>query len=205
MKKLIPGIFLAFLFWFIMFSPWTSQLFNFWAVMLAATATLTIYSLILGKNDLKVVYNFKMSFILVGIIAAVGLYLLFYIGNSISNLIFNFSKGQVENIYATKVQASRLLIGLSLFLWIGPSEEIFWRGFVQQNFGKKFGQVKGFIITTAIYTLVHIWSFNFMLIMAALICGLFWGWMYLRFKSVIPGIISHALWDAVIFVILPIT
>ena len=205
MKKLIPGILLAFFFWFIMFSPWTAALFNFWGVMLAATATLTTYSLIIGKNDLKEVYNFKLSYIFIGILAAVCLYLLFFIGNYVSNLLFNFSKGQVENIYATKVQASKILIGLSLFLWIGPSEEIFWRGFVQHNFGKKYGNVNGFIITTLIYTLVHIWSFNFMLIMAALICGLFLGWMYLRFKSVIPGIISHAIWAAVIFVILTIT
>ncbi len=89
-------------------------------------------------------------------------------------------------------------------LVIGPAEEIFWRGFAQRRMQLAFGPAKGFLVTTAVYALVHIWAFNFMLLMAALICGLFWGWMYLHFKSVWPGLISHAVWDLFIFIIIPI-
>ena len=205
MKNVILGFFIAMIFWFVMFSQWTSHIFNFWVVMLIATSSLTSLSLLAGKSDLKRVYNFRFQHILIGIISALILYLVFYAGNYFSHLLFDFSKQQITNIYSTKEQAHQIFIGLALFFWIGPSEEVFWRGFAQDRLMKKYGDMQGFIITTAIYAFVHIWAFNFMLFMAALICGLFWGWMYMKYKSVIPGIISHAVWDTVIFVILPIS
>lgn len=203
-KKVIPGFILAAVFWFIMFSPWTKHLFNFWSVMILATTTLNVISFVFGKEQLRTVYKFKTKWIFIGLISAALLYFVFFAGNYFSNLLFDFANHQIENIYATKSQSSKIFIGLALLLWIGPAEEIFWRGFAQYNLSLKYGETGGFIITTLIYAFVHIWAFNFMLFMAALICGIFWGWMFKRYKSVWPGIISHAVWDAVIFVVLPI-
>ena len=205
MKKIIPGFVLALIFWFLMFSPWTKNMFNFWGVMLVATTTLNLLSFLLGKDQLKEVYKFQIKWIPIGLLSAAILYLVFFAGNYFSNLLFDFANNQIDNIYATKDQANKIFIGLALLFWIGPAEEIFWRGFAQHNLSMKFGENMGFLITTAIYAFVHIWAFNFMLFMAALICGLFWGWMFKKYKSVWPGLISHAVWDAVIFVILPIT
>jgi hypothetical protein len=205
MKFVYIGFFIAAILWFLMFSPWTKDSFNFWYTMIFAASTLTVLSLTAGKKDLKSVYHFKVSHIAIGLISAVVLYLIFFAGNFFSNLLFDFSRHQINGIYATKSQADKWFIGMALLFIIGPAEEIFWRGFAQHRMAQKFGDVKGLIITTAIYALVHIWAFNFILFMAALICGIFWGWMYYKYKSVIPGLISHAVWDAVIFVILPIS
>lgn len=204
MKKIAITISLAVLFWFIMFSPWTAHLVNFWVTMLIATTVLITLSLLWGKEDLKELYTFKASHFVIGLISAFILYLVFYAGNFFSQLLFDFSKQQISNIYSTKSQANNVFIGFALLLWIGPAEEIFWRGFVQHKLSARYGGLKSFFITSVIYALVHIWSFNFMLIMAALICGLFWGWMFYKYKSVIPIIISHAVWDAFIFTVMPI-
>jgi membrane protease YdiL (CAAX protease family) len=207
-KNYLAPVFLGFgiaaIFWFLMFSPWTSHNLNFWVMMLLATASLITLSLVVDRAELRMLYSFKPSYILIGIIAAAFLYLVFFAGNFISSAIFNFTERQVENIYSTKNQAHQIFIGLALFLWIGPAEEIFWRGFAQRRLMNAYGTTKGFWITTAIYAFVHIWAFNFILFMAALICGMFWGWMFLRYKNVWPAIISHALWDVTIFVLLPI-
>lgn len=120
-------------------------------------------------------------------------------------MLFHFAKPQIAGIYSTKSQASLWAIGSLLLLLIGPAEEIFWRGYVQRKLSLSLGDWKGFFTATLVYALIHIWSFNFMLIMAALLCGLFWGWMFMRYKSVWPGVISHAVWDVVIFVIFPIS
>jgi membrane protease YdiL (CAAX protease family) len=93
---------------------------------------------------------------------------------------------------------------LLLLFVIGPAEEIFWRGYVQQRLGKRFSVAGSMIIATAVYTLVHIASFNFMLIMAAMVCGAFWGLMYCWNKNLLPLIISHALWDVSVFILFPI-
>lgn len=204
MKKVIPGFVIAAIFWFLMFSPWTKASFNFWYTMTAATVSLIIYSLVLGKDQLKKVYQFKLKWVLLGILFAAILYGVFFVGKYVADFLFDFANHQIENIYATKDQASKIYIGLALLFLIGPAEEIFWRGFAQHNLSLKYGATKGYLITTAIYTLVHIWSFNFILIMAALICGLAWGWIFKRYKSIWPGLISHAIWDCVIFVVFPL-
>ena len=61
------------------------------------------------------------------------------------------------------------------------------------------------LVGVMIYTLVHFFSFNFMLIMAALVCGAVWGGLYWLFPNRLPAIIlSHALWDAAVFIWFPI-
>lgn len=203
--KVIAGYLIASVFWFVMFSPWTKVSINFWYAMIAATGVLTSYSLWFGRKTLKEVYRIDLKTVVIGLAAAAALYLVFFAGNEISRMLFDFTDKQVGNIYGTKSQADRIFIGLFLLLWIGPSEEIFWRGYAQKAMSERFGKWQGFILNALIYAFVHIWAFNFMLFMAALICGLFWGWMYLHYKNVVPGIISHAVWDLVIFIILPIS
>jgi len=43
-----------------------------------------------------------------------------------------------------------------------------------------------------------------MLVMAALVAGLFWGYMYMREKNTLAVTISHALWTTGIFVFFPV-
>ena len=61
----------------------------------------------------------------------------------------------------------------------------------------------GFIITTLIYTGVHIWTLNIPLLLAALTAGAVWGLIFLFEENLLPVIISHALWTVSIFVLFP--
>ena len=205
MKKLFIPICITTLLWFFMFSTWTKSYINFWAGMAIAGGILTTIALLTDKKYLKEIYAFKYKYIIIGILSAIILYFVFYLGNYCSQLLFSFAGSQIENVYSNKVQANPIIISLLLLFWIGPAEEIFWRGFIQFNLNKKYGEWKGLLFASLIYALVHIWSFNFMLIMAALVCGLFWGLMFNRYKSVVPVIISHAIWDFMIFILVPIT
>src|SRR3990172_765121 len=201
MRILFVLCLLAGLFWFILFSPWTFGRFNFWAEMVMATGVLAGAALFSGKKDLHSIYRFQRSHLVIGIVSAAVLYLVFLIGDAISTQIFSFAKPEVSSIYRSREQASSLIIGILLFLWIGPAEEVFWRGFVQQRLSKRFGEIRGYLVSSLIYAGVHIWAFNLMLFLAALICGLFWGALFKRYRSVWPGLISHAVWDAAIFVL----
>jgi membrane protease YdiL (CAAX protease family) len=204
MKKLIVPVSITALLWFFMFSPWTKSYINFWLGMAIAGGILSAMALFTDKKYLKEIYVFKFEHIFIGIISAIILYFIFCLGNYFSQLLFSFAGSQIEGVYSNKVQANHIIISLLLLFWIGPAEEIFWRGFVQFNLNKKYGQWKGVLFASLIYALVHIWSFNFMLIMAALVCGLFWGLLFNRYKSLVPVIISHAIWDFIIFIFMPI-
>ena len=203
MKKLIIPVLIAAFLWFLMFSPWTSHYFNFWIAMAISASILMIMSFVLSK-DLKSQFRFSPKDVALGLGSAVVLWCVFYFGDFFSKLIFDFARPQVDSIYAMKEGHNKILLVLGLLFIIGPAEEIFWRGYVQHSLIGKFGEWKAMIITTMIYALVHIWSFNFMLVMAALICGLFWGLMYKYNKNLVPLIVSHAVWDVMVFIVVPI-
>ena len=204
MKKLIIAIIVASVFWFVMFSPWTSVYINFWVVMSIATATLITLSFMFRK-DWNAQFSFNIKDIAIGIVSASILWAVFYIGNEISEMLFDFARPQVNDVYAMKEGQNPNKLALVLFFWIAPAEEIFWRGYVQRTLiESKLGDFKAFILTALIYAVVHIWAFNFMLFMAALVCGVFWGFIYMKNRNLLTVLISHALWDVAVFILFPI-
>ena len=205
MKKLTLLILLAFILWTIMFSPWTAPHVSFWWMMTGSALTLTILSSFVNPKWWKRV-NWSTSNILMGIAIAIALWGVFWIGDKVSSWMFpTFARPQVNLIYGMKAGESPLLLSVLLLFLIGPAEEIFWRGYVQERLSRRFSPNLGFLIATACYTLVHIASFNFMLIMASLVCGIAWGGLYRLFPHRFSAIIlSHALWDAAVFVWFPI-
>ena len=152
--------------------------------------------------------------IALGVVIAFALWGIFWIGDKVSSWMFGFARPEVNAVYAMKEGLPPWLIGLLLLLLIGPAEEFFWRGYVQRTLGRLLAarqqdesraRTVAFLLTLAVYTLIHIWSGNFMLVMAALVAGAVWGLLYRLRPQLLPAlIISHALWDALVFVILPI-
>lgn len=203
MKKLLVSVLIAALLWFIMFSPWTAPLLNFWKVMAISATLLIALSVWLGK-DFNKQFQLASKDIALGLASAIVLWFIFYLGDYFSSLLFDFAKPQVGSIYQMKEGENPLFLGLLLAFLVGPAEEIFWRGYVQRTLGGKYGEWMALIVTTLVYALVHIWSFNFMLIMAALVCGAFWGLLYKYTKNMVVLIISHAVWDVLVFIVFPI-
>lgn len=257
---LVTGILVAAVLWFYMFSPWTSQISNFWLNMTASAVILSAISIcglrrggssgssdgeplrILGitlrwkwldsiiggdgarqenetgrlssdnsrQNDGVVpvrqgFWKKAVTQVIIGVAVAFALWGVFWIGDKVSQLIFDFARGQVDNVYGMKSGVSPALITVLLLFLIGPAEEFFWRGFVQRMMSERIGATAAMFVTVVVYALVHIWSFNFMLVMAALVAGAVWGFIYRLKPSLLPAlIISHALWDALVFVLLPI-
>ena len=201
MKSLLSSILLAAIFWFLMFFPYLGLNINFWMMMTAASLTLTLLAIYFGgKPDL----TFSWRELLSGLGIAVVLWFVFWTGDKISQLLFSFARPQVDLIYGIKGGTSPTLISLLLLCIIGPGEEIFWRGYVQRRLSARWSPNTGFLLATAAYTLIHIPSLNFMLVMAALVCGVIWGGLFRLFPRHFTAIVvSHALWDAAAFVWFP--
>lgn len=204
MKKVYFSLIIAAILWTIMFLPCTAAKINFWAMMSCSAIVLVSFVTLFRKNWWGKI-DFKIQDLFWGMLIASSLWCIFYIGNAISEQLFNFTTSQVESIYSMKEGESPLILTLLMLVLIGPAEEIFWRGYVQQSMGERWGKNRGYIIATLLYTLVHLSSCNFMLIMAALTAGSAWGLLYRLFpKRFSAIIISHAIWDAVVFIWLPI-
>lgn len=139
-----------------------------------------------------------------GVGLSVGLWCFFWLGDKVSQLLFSFARPQVDAIYDMGSSFPRWAIALLLLFVIGPAEELFWRGFVQRRMAERWGAWGGFAVATLCYTLVHVWSGNLMLLLAAAACGFCWGLLYCLLPKRLPALIlSHALWDAAAFVFFP--
>ena len=202
--KPIIGIITAAVLWTIMFSPWTAPHINFWTMMTCSGAALTLFSTCAAPGWWKDI-RLGLSDILLGVGLAAALWGVFWLGEFFSSLLFDFARPQVDNIYGMKEGTNPWILSLLLLFIIGPAEEIFWRGYLQKHLSTRWNPNMGFIVTTLIYSLVHVSKFNFMLIMAAAVAGFIWGLAYRFFPERLGAIIiSHALWDCAVFVWFPI-
>ena len=204
MKRVVFTILLAFVLWTIMFSPLTAPYVNFWWMMTASACTLTAFATCFRPDWWKLL-KWTPANVLLGVLIAVALWCTFWIGDKVSTWMFDFARPQVDTIYGMKEGESPwLLTALMLFL-IGPAEEIFWRGYVQRTLSERWSPNAGFVVTTAVYALVHAGSCNFMLTMAALVAGVAWGALYRFYPQRFSAILlSHALWDVAVFIWFPI-
>ena len=141
----------------------------------------------LGR-DFTEKWGFK---ILLGLASALVLYGVFFVGNILSRLILPFSGDQIGHVYLFKGGASHFRIGVLMLLVI------------QRYMQERFKPLTGYLIAALFYAGVHVPTGNFMLIMAALVCGLFWGFLYFRYRSMLANTLSHTLWDLAVFILFP--
>ena len=182
--------------------------FDFWLQLSLTILVITGLAFLFRKHDitrqLKVARDEWPKTILLGLVSAVFLYLIFLIGNDLAAFFLSFGKTGIGGIYGFGEGVDPRLIAFLLLFIIGPGEEIFWRGYLQKTFARRFGRM-GVLITILAYAGVHLASGNMMLILAAFSGGVFWGLLYHYYKNLWVNIISHAFWDLIAFVLFPLT
>ncbi|MGZ7066320.1 MAG: CPBP family glutamic-type intramembrane protease, partial [Candidatus Aminicenantales bacterium] len=107
------------------------------------------------KLDLKTGVAWKAA---LGLASALLLYGLFAAGRLAALKIFPFAASGIASVYGLKTGAGIARVALLLGLLIGPGEEIVWRGFLQENLGRRLGRAGGFFLTALVYALVHVAS-----------------------------------------------
>jgi len=141
---------------------------------------------------------------LIGVAAAVVLYGIFWLGDFCAAQVFGFAPRQVEAIYAIRELGHPWAVGAVLLLVTSPGEELFWRGYILKQAMARWGTTRGFAAGTLLYGAVHLASGNFMLVMAALVAGMFWCTLYRWRGNLTACVVSHALWTVGVFLLFPI-
>jgi membrane protease YdiL (CAAX protease family) len=195
----VGTIALANLFWFVAFSvDWGS----FWVKISLSAAVLAFISIRFQRQETGL-WRYDGRTILLGSACAVVLYVLFLVAKVFFTTLVPFAQDQIGRIYA-EGQGTPLWLMIVLALFVtGPSEEYYWRGFVQRRLMDRWGSWQGWFVATALYAGVHVWSFNVVLIGAAWVAGAFWGAMYWRVGRLLPVIICHSVWSVLALVLLP--
>ncbi len=176
---------------------------SFWVKISISAATLALLALRLDPPG-RVGGRLDARTWLTGLGSAAALYLIFWLGRTVSLALFDFAGDQIGAIYHKGEGTPAWVIALLLFFVTGPGEEIYWRGYLQRRLMVRFGRWPGWALATALYAGVHVSSMNFMLVGAAAVAGAFWGAIYAQGRRLAPVILSHSVWSTVIFAVFPL-
>jgi uncharacterized protein len=192
-RKPLYTIPIAYAAWFFAFRV---PVLDFWTRITIAAFVLLAVAVALGRKELDL--RPKPLGIAVGLVAAVALYLFFWSGYQVMKGVPGFT-GTISSVYSLGTGEPSSTIALVLLFPIGPTEEIYWRGFIQKYFGKSMSTRSSILLTSTVYGFLHLSTLNPSLILVAFIGGLVWGYLYVRF-GLPAAMASHILWDEMIFV-----
>lgn len=174
---------------------------SFWQRM--TLTGLTLGSLALSKEPQLRHTRFGPKEVAIGVASAGALYGIFQIGDRIARRIMPAGASEIDAIYELRRLRPKGEIAARLALIIGPAEELYWRGLVQEHFSRYFGKTAGAVLGTAAYGGAHLVTGNATLIGAASVAGAFWGTLSALGMSQSALIVSHITWDIVIFLVAP--
>jgi len=167
---------------------------GFWPRAAAAGASIGLYALVVLRDDLERLLRPELTEIGIGIAAAAVLWAVFWLGDRLVTRLFPRLSAQVDDLYAVRGETTTARMPFVLAV-IGPAEEIFWRGLVQSR--------AGIAVALVAYALVHVWERKPILLLAALVGGVFWGGLFAWRGTLIAPVVSHLLWDLAIIVWFP--
>ena len=122
--------------WGVMFSPLTAPHVPFWGMMSLAAGVLSVLAFAACPELRR--EHWRVADLYLGAGIAAGLWGVFWAGDQISSLLFDFARPQVDSIYNMKEGTPAWLLSALLLLWIGPAEELFWRGYVQRRLTQRW-------------------------------------------------------------------
>lgn len=82
-------------------------------------------------------------------------------------------------------------------------EEIFYRGFLYQFFSSRYGVLSGMLISSFIFTIVHLPTFNTLPV--NFVSGLIFSWVYQKTESIIPSILIHGTFNGIAIILTAIS
>jgi hypothetical protein len=174
---------------------------RFWQRMTVTGVTLGSYALAVSPDARRARIGAKE--VALGLGAAAVLYGTFWVGDRVSRRIVPSADRDIAEIYALRELRPKEETALRLAAVIGPAEELFWRGMVQQALMDGTGRWQGTVLGVAAYGGVHVVTGNFTLLGAATVAGAWWGLLYALGMPLGALVVSHVAWDIWIFLLQP--
>jgi uncharacterized protein len=147
----------------------------------------------------------RMRHMVHGAAIAAGLYVLFMAGDRLARRIMPNGASDIGSIYALRSEENEWLVAARLGAVIAPAEELFWRGWLQRSLSDRRGRWSGAAVASGAYSAVHVASGNPTLVGAAAVAGCYWSALAASGVEIESLIVSHILWDIVIFLLAPTT
>lgn len=174
---------------------------QFWSRMTATGAVLG--GLALASNPRLRRTHVGAREVALGLASAAALYGTFKLGDRFARRFVPGGDAQIRDIYSLRELAPRAETAARLVTIVGPAEELFWRGLVQEALMRRYGRWTGAAMAAAAYSAVHVTTGNFTLMGAAGVAGVHWCALYAAGVPIGALIVSHCAWDVWIFLVQP--
>lgn len=96
-----------------------------------------------------------------------------------------------------------VLPALTLGLLVAPAEELFWRGVVQEKLVHRLGRARGVALATALAVALALATGEPFLALATAPTYAAWGALAAWRGSLVPSVVSHAVWSVLVASVAP--
>lgn len=110
--------------------------------------------------------------------------------------------GPLESMLA-RFSTRALLPAATLGLLVAPAEELFWRGAVQGPLVRRLGAARGVALATGLAVIVSLATGEPLLALATAPTFAAWGALAAWRGSLVPSILSHAIWTVLVASVAP--
>ena len=149
---------------------------RFWSRMTMTGLTLGSYALAL-RAPLRTT-RIRPRDVVLGLLSVGSLYVTFQVGDRFARRFVPSGERDIADIYSLRGLRPTGEIAARLATVIGPAEELFWRGYMQEGLIGTFGRWPGTALAAMAYGGVHLVTGNFTLFGAAGIAGAHWCPLY---------------------------
>jgi CAAX protease family protein len=174
---------------------------RFWQRMTLSGLGLGSFALLTSRPARRV--HIGLPEVIIGIASAMVLYVTFRFGDRFARASVPGGDANIRDIYALRTLRPRGEIAARLATIIGPAEELFWRGLVQEALMRRLGRWRGAVAATLAYGGVHVVTGNFTLFGAASVAGAHWCALHAAGVPLGALVVSHVSWDVWIFLVQP--
>ncbi len=105
-------------------------------------------------------------------------------------------------LYSGRAQ-NLIFASIILIISTGLAEEILFRGIIQKNAENVFGAAIGLLYTSLLFTALHIGWNSFYDLIFVFSVAIFYGYVFLKSKSIIGITLSHGISNTFLFLIVP--
>ena len=93
---------------------------------------------------------------------------------------------------------------LPTLVLIVAAEELLWRGVVTRFLSERAGRPAGIFGGALFFGAAHLAAGNPLLVVAAVVCGAFWGWLAEAFDDLSVPFAAHLVWDLLLLFAFPV-
>jgi membrane protease YdiL (CAAX protease family) len=168
-----------------------------WTAIGGAAVSLGVAVLLLERPAPAVLLQPSARRVLLGAVAGAAMAAATYVLYPLTIRLAPFIATDTATLYAAFRAPSYLLASVALVPVI-VGEELVWRGVVQTALVPRAGTPGSVLLAAAVYGLVHAPLGSPVLVAVAFCCGLVWGTLRATTASLVPSLVAHLLWDALV-------